>query len=1229
MSAQVFKLRRAVLPYTELKSSTYFSFLKGASSPQQMVEEALRLNLNGIAITDIGGVYGAPRAYQALKEKRKKHKELSLKRENGLELSAPDLEVLSLDAAALEKFKLIIGCELLIRPDLLSDGTNVSHLRPGVANSAIGIAQDSAHRQKQDHPLDQVLPLPSIVMLAPNRAAYGGMCRVLTESHRGRPKGTGDLSFLEFQSWLKLIPHAKDLILFPQWETYWQASRAEAMRAQTLSQNESITAIGALAVKLANAQTLEAAIRNFESESAAESSDHSANEPIQKKTEPLEKLFAQLLALKKLDNPVYIPVSRHRDGLDQERTEFAKFLAEKFNWKCVAHQGALYHNREQQVMQDVLTSIQETIPLKELGLKLKTNAERRLKSPEEMGDLFLDFQEAIVNAEEVNARCTFKMDELVYQYPSEWIPEGVTAQEYLEALCMKGLKNRYGDLAGASAAGMQARAENNPSGEAPQAEHTATLLNECVNERVNDRVGEKLKHDPEKILTQLRKELDLVKEMNYAHYFLTVYDIVEFANQKNILCQGRGSAANSIVCYVLGITALDPIQMNFLFERFISVERGEPPDIDVDFEHERREEVIQYIYQKYGRNRAAMVSAVVTFRERSALREVAKAFSVPVGTRSAREVRNYLIDTHEVTDAVKLKVAEVAARLEDFPRHLSIHSGGFTLTDEPIDTIVPIEPATMDGRTIVQWDKYDLDILGLLKIDVLSLGMLTLLQKALISTGHKLHTIPHNDPATYRMIQRADTIGVFQIESRAQMSMLPRLKPACFYDLVVEIALVRPGPIVGKMVHPYLQRRKNPELVHYHHEKLKPILGKTYGVPIFQEQVMKIAIELGGFSGGEADRLRRAIGAWRSAGSIDEMGKKLQEGLKKNGLPEEFCQQIFDQIQGFAEYGFPESHSASFSLLAYASSYLKCHHPAAFLTAILNSQPMGFYSPHSLVDDAKRHGVQVLPICVNASTWDCQLINENTVRLGLSYVGAFPEAAALKLIEGRNAAPFKSFAEFIARTEISPRHLKALALASSFEALGLNSRDSLFEVLSLQENIFRQSEVQENLFSAVQLPVLSEQEKVMQDYSTTGLSVRSHPTEFLRSHVKKQTSYRHEKKWIEMNSGWVRKHARNREFIRVMGMSVVVQRPPTAKGTAFATLEDEHGVLDLIFHQKVFTDHLRMIREEAFLWVSGEVQRDGDALQIVVRKVEKIFKEESELDRFILPIAPGAHQKRV
>ncbi len=874
---------------------------------------------------------------------------------------------------------------------------------------------------------------------------------------------------------------------------------------------------------------------------------------------------------------LFIPLSRTIDGRDRERTEYSAELARFFDRERVAHNRVLYHRPDRRRVQDTVTCIREGVTFKTAGYRIKRNEEAYLKSPRVMRSLFHDHPDLITRGLEIADECTFLPSELRYRYPSEWLPAGESAQTYLERLCVEGKRERYGN------------------------------------------------HIPEKVEAQLRYELKLISELGYADYFLTVYDIVDFAKKKDILCQGRGSAANSIVCYVLGVTAIDPVQMNLLFERFISAERGEPPDIDVDFEHERREEVLQYVYEKYGRDRAAMVSAVVTYRKRSALRETAKAFGVEVGTLSARAVEKILLDPEKTKTEFSMRVDQISSELEGFPRHLSIHSGGFTLSADPITEIVPVEPASMEGRTIIQWDKYDLDILGLLKVDLLSLGMLTALQKGLKMVGRKLYEIPHDDPGTYAMIQRADTIGTFQIESRAQMAMLPRLLPRCFYDLVIEVALVRPGPIVGKMVHPYLKRRRGEEEWTLPHPALGPILGRTFGVPIFQEQVMKMAIAIGGFTPGEADKLRKAIGAWRSSGSIDVMGKKLQAGLLKAGIPEEFSQRIFDQIQGFAEYGFPESHAASFALLAYASCWLKHHHPAEFLVAMLNSQPMGFYAPHTLVDDAKRHGVRVLPISIHASDWETKLElsaeGKRSVRLGMHHVRGMNEKEWLPIARARAENPFTGFQDFITRSfgdadgarVIRKNVLRTMAVADVFKAFGVNQREALWKVLSVEAMawtpLFTSEVVQGELFKEAPIEAMDGYETVLSDYAAIGLSHRGHPMEWVRKRMQGHGPA----ELLRMDSRRAKEFAYGKK-IAIPGLSLVLQRPPTAGGTAFGTLEDEFGFLDLIMHREVFERIREVMLDEPFVVVTGTIQRDGLAVSLIVADVKPFMEPGAEGD---------------
>ena len=843
---------------------------------------------------------------------------------------------------------------------------------------------------------------------------------------------------------------------------------------------------------------------------------------------------------------LYLPLSRFLTQKDSVQTKQALSISQEWGIPIVATNSVHTPSPKRKPLQDVLTSIREGVPLEKAGHLLFSNQERYLKSPEQMSKLFYDLPKAIQNTLKIADECTFSLSELKYQYPSEWIPKNETAHSYLSKLVWTSAHQKYRSLL------------------------------------------------PIDVKAQLEKELKIIDEMKFADYFLTIWEIVEFAREKKILCQGRGSAANSAVCFVLGITAIDPVRMNLLFERFISTERGEPPDIDVDFEHERREEVIQHIYQKYGRHRSAMVSAVVTYRSKSAIREVTKAFGQEM------DKRDFQVNLETNPTESLLLQKSIIDELMGFPRHLSIHSGGFTLSADSITSIVPVEPARMEDRTIIQWDKYDLDILGLLKIDVLSLGILTAIRKTLDLVGNlSLDTIPSEDSRTYQMIQRADTIGTFQIESRAQMSMLPRLLPTTFYDLVVEVALVRPGPIVGKMVHPYLKRRKGLESIALPDPRLEPILGRTLGVPIFQEQVMKMAIILADFSPGEADQLRRAIGAWRSSGSIDEMGHRLMRGLKKNGIPDEFSEQIFNQIQGFAEYGFPESHAASFALLAYATSYLKCHHPAEYTCGLLNSQPMGFYAPHTLIDDAKRHGVIVLPIHPNISQWDCILENK-CIRIGFRYIHGVNENEIIELVKERSITPFKNLSDFIYRSHLQKRILHRLALGNAFECFGLNPRSALWEILYLELIQGKKQAEQLSLFSTLISPSSDSSftppqsfELIQGDYEAFRLSSRGHPMQFIRE------------KYPDLPhlTTFAAKQFAHGKSLKIFGLSIVMQRPPTAAGTVFATLEDETGLLDLIIHKACFEKHQNLILEQGFLLVTGQIQKEGLSVSLIVRKL--------------------------
>jgi error-prone DNA polymerase len=870
---------------------------------------------------------------------------------------------------------------------------------------------------------------------------------------------------------------------------------------------------------------------------------------------PLGWEVGPLKRLKEMfEGRLYLPVSRHFQQSDGPRVETAVDASRRLEIPLVATNDIHYHRPGRRKLQDVMTAIREGCSIPKAGFKIFQNTERHLKSAQEMAEIFKDMPEALARTIEIADSCTFSLSEIRYRYPSERIPAGRTPQEHLAELVAQGAKWRY------------------PGGV------------------------------PNDVRHQLDHEMKLVGELHFADYFLTIYDICQFAKSKGILHQGRGSAANSVVCYCLGITAIDPVRMKLLFERFISAERNEPPDIDVDFEHERREEVIQWIYETYGRDRAAMVAAVVTYKSRSAIREVSKALGVPLETHRNPEGRGILANQN--------LVQKLADDLHGFPRHLSIHSGGFVLSGDPLVECVPVEPARMEGRHIIQWDKHDLDSVGLLKIDVLALGMLTALKKSMDLVGIKeLADIPAEDPDTYRMIQVGDTIGTFQIESRAQINMVGRLQPRTFYDLVIEVAIVRPGPIVGEMVHPYLKRRRGLEKLEYSDPRIEEILGRTMGVPLFQEQIMKLAIVLAKFTPGEADQLRRAIAAWRSAGSVESIGKRLMDGMLANGVSEGFARQIFKQIQGFSEYGFPESHAASFALLAYASAWVKCHHPAEFLCALLNSQPLGFYANHSLVDDARRAGVSVLPVHPNQSTWDCTM-EGGAVRLGWREVNGLGEEKAKVLVARRKERLFSSLRDFVDRSELSARLLESLALGGSFDCFGTDRRNALWSILGLKAYQQRETHGQLGLFSSLEpklagqaFPSMDTFESVQQDYDTFGLSLDAHPMQALRARVPGLPSMRAAEA----------KAARHGKVVEVAGLVIVRQMPETAHGTVFAALEDETGFVDLIIRKELYRQEVETFANHSFLAVKGVMQKDGNSSSLLVGRVWAVKKDEDRM----------------
>jgi error-prone DNA polymerase len=868
-------------------------------------------------------------------------------------------------------------------------------------------------------------------------------------------------------------------------------------------------------------------------------------------------------------------------------------LSLQHNIPLVATNDVHAHTKRRRVMQDVLTSIRELTNVFDAGFKLHSNAERYLKSPEEMHRLFARYPHAIDNALVIAESCKFSLDELKYEYPDEPVPAGRSDHAYLRELAFVGADKRY------------------PQGVPP------------------------------KVTALIEYELKIINQLKYARYFLTVYDIVKFAQDRGILCQGRGSAANSAVCYCIGITAVDPSKHDLLFERFISPERDEPPDIDVDFEHERREEVIQYIYQRFGRDKAGIAATVITYRKKSAIRDVGKALGVPLEAveevlvalkgysfselMSSREEVDDEALPKEITDIlgtagidaqdhrIRLMLL-VAHELLSFPRHLGQHVGGFVITKHPLCELVPIGNAVMDDRTFIEWDKNDLDVMGMLKIDVLALGMLSCIRRAfdLINAYEQkspltLATVPAEDPRVYDMLCNADSVGVFQVESRAQMSMLPRLKPREFYDLVIEVAIVRPGPIQGDMVHPYLRRRNGEEKVEYPSQALKHVLGKTLGVPLFQEQAMRIAVVAAGFSPSQADALRRAMATFRHSGVIYKFQGRFTEGMINNGYTPEFAERCFNQILGFGEYGFPESHAASFALLVYVSAWLKCHYPAAFACALLNSQPMGFYAPAQILDDAKRHGVKVLPVDVNESDYDNKLTDPNTIRIGFREIKGIKLEDAKWIVACRGlkegASRYNSVEQLTKRTGLGKRSLELLAKADAFASIALSRRQALWSAKAFDNHPLPLLAYIQNPDDDVTLPNMSELEHVTQDYHSLSFSLRRHPIGFLREKLSRM-GYMHNNALRALP---------HKTRVKIAGLVIIRQRPGTAKGVIFQTLEDETGFANIVIWPSVFEQFRYETLTAPILSIEGVLERKDNVAHVIAQKLIDISGQLHEL----------------
>lgn len=883
----------------------------------------------------------------------------------------------------------------------------------------------------------------------------------------------------------------------------------------------------------------------------------------------------------------YLSLCLRRRPNDQLRLHELSNLATLFKVKTVVTNDVLFHEPARRQLQDIVTCIRHNTTIDTVGFERERHADRYLKPPEEMERLFPRYIDALRRTMEIVDRCKFSLEELTYQYPEEAIVPGKTAQHSLEHYVWQCVPDRY------------------PEGL------------------------------PAKTLQIVRHELELIEKMKYAPYFLTVFSIVRFARSQGILCQGRGSAANSAVCYILGVTSIDPETNDLLFERFVSQERDEPPDIDVDFEHERREEVIQWIYRTYGKDKAALCATVTRYRAKGAIRDVGKALGLPEDLIKAlslgmwswseevsdRNVRELNLNPDDRRLVLTLQLAQ---QLMGAPRHLGQHPGGFVLTHDRLDDLVPIEPASMADRQIIEWDKDDVEALKFMKVDVLALGMLTCMSKAFdLIRAHKnddldLAKITQEDPATYAMIRRADTLGTFQIESRAQMAMLPRLKPRTFYDLVVQVAIVRPGPIQGDMVHPYLRRREGKEKVEYPTPELEAVLGKTLGVPLFQESAMRVAMVCAGFTGGEADQLRKSMATFKFTGGVSRFKEKLVSGMVKNGYTSEFAEKTFSQLEGFGSYGFPESHAASFALIAYASNYVKCHFPDVFCAALLNSQPMGFYAPAQIVGDARAHGVEVLPVCVNRSRWDCTLEESgdngrHAVRLGMRLVKGLAVADAARIVAARMNGNFASVDDIWRRSGVPAASLVELAEADAFHpSMRLERPEMLWAIKALRDEplpLFAAAAeremraIAEQVEPRVELRQMTEGHNVVEDYGHTGLTLRDHPIAFLRADLAKRSIVTCEEAMTARDGRW----------LMTAGLVLVRQKPGSAKGVMFITIEDETGPANIVVWPKLFEKRRRVVLGASLMAINGRIQREGDVVHLVAQQLFDLSSDLSGL----------------
>jgi error-prone DNA polymerase len=1070
-------------PYAELHCRSNFSFLTGASHPEELVQRAHALGYSALAITDECSLAGVVRAHAEAKRV-------------GLHL--------------------IVGAEM-----------RLAAAAPAAGGTKQGAAPDA--------------PDMRLVMLAMSRRGYGNLAQWITVARRRAAKGQYEAYRSDLEG---RVPHAPMLAGLPD----------------------------CLALLVADA------------------------------AQPFETVFAHAMWLKTwfgtgTEGRAALALPQLLHASDDVLADLVQRVAALTGLPIVATGDVLMHARSRKALQDVLTATRLKRPVAQCGFALAPNAEQHLRTRQRLAALYrpkwLDATVALA------ARCAFSLDELRYEYPQEIVPDGHTPASWLRDLTEEGLVRRF------------------PQG------------------------------TPDKVRAQVEHELALIAQLRYEPYFLTVADLVQWARAQGILCQGRGSAANSAVCYALGVTEVDPARTSLLFERFISAERNEPPDIDIDFEHQRREEVIQHVYRKYGRHRAALTAVVISYRPRSALRDVGRALGIDLDRIDAVAKSQHWFDGRRV-DPERLREngfdpespvcrlwVELTQALVGFPRHLSQHPGGFVIARDDLARLVPVENAAMDGRSVIQWDKDDLDALGLIKVDLLALGMLSAIRRALDLVAHKLgvrefrmQDVPAEDPAVYAMLSKGDSVGTFQVESRAQMSMLPRLKPANFYDLVIEVAIVRPGPIQGGMVHPYLRRRTGDEPVTYPSDEVKQALERTLGVPIFQEQVMQLAILAADFTPGEADQLRRAMAAWKRRGGLGPFHERLVGRMVAKGYTRDYAEAIFRQIEGFGEYGFPESHAASFALLVYVSAWLKCHHPDAFLAALLNSQPMGFYAPAQLVRDAREHGVRVLPVDATVSDWPTTLEHEGDdpspglrpVRLGLSRVAGLAEDAARRLVAARTEAPFASAEDLARRAALDAHALGVLARADALRAVptsphdvsrrppeeaqpgfgrgpaaGLigHRRDAAWAVAGIDTRATAMLHATRTHEAPAALPAPDRADTVLADYRALGLSLLAHPLALLRDQL---AAFR-------VQPAAVLRGCRHGQLARASGLVTHRQRPETAKGVVFVTLEDETGAVNVIVWPTVVEQQRRPLLAATLLTVYGVWQQEGEVMHLVAKKL--------------------------